>query len=566
MFYFIRKNKQAILLAVCIAIINLPNLYYAFSGLESTVNLLVKKLVFIILAGCISLFPMLFVRPKYYTRFLFCLLPFVIGSIASLYYVHSMLSVNMIITVLNTNLSEASELLKSSIQFVLIISVILFLYLYAFRNILTHFTLNSRVKILYVLFSLLVFFVLFAYNFRVASNFKNKFTERLGLAYVYQKSLVSKTFPVNIVFLCNNIYTELSLKKQYQKSIDRFSYDISENKHYCVPEIVILVIGESSRFNQWGINGYSINTSPLLQATKNLISFEKCFAPANLTEQSVPLLLTIATPDKKNLKYKVKSIVSSFADLNFSTYWISNQAYATSSILNLYKDEASYIRINSRKGSAECNFDSFVLQQLFQNNDSLKNGKHFIILHTLGSHFRYNQRYPQEFNVFKPSIENNIDLSNILLCKSKLINSYNNTILYSDYVLSEIIKQLKGLDRSSIMIYVSDHGENLGENNHILHGENIPSYYELHVPLFIWYSDKYKEGHEEIVEVLKNNKTKFFPTYNLPKLIWDLSSVNSPLCNVKSLASDDYYEPDYIYVLGSKKYKYSKEELCNYLQ
>lgn len=548
----------------CILIINTANIYYAMSGIESTVNSFLKKSVYTILSICITVFPLIFVKPKQLLYFLIIILPFSFATTASIYFLQSTLSANMIITVINTNFSESTELIKSSITFIIICITSLVLYLIFLSRIHSSFKIPTTIKWSFTVILISLYSLLFIRNYRIASSFEKTQKQRIKLAFEFHKLRLDKIFPTNLIGLSINTYEQIKLKNKYNENTDNFSYNIVKTKKHQIPDIVVLVIGESSRYDHWSINGYHRETSPHLKSFKNIISFDYCFAPANLTEQSVPLLLSTATPENRNQKYHVKSIVSSYAEMGYNTYWISSQSYSTSSLLNIYKDEAKVRYLNTKGLDSKKNYDSYVINKLLSNKEELKNNKHFIIIHTLGSHFRYNQRYPKSFNQFTPSIKEQINLFDLKSHKIELINSYDNTILYTDFILSEIITTLKNIDRSSFMIYVSDHGENLGEDSLILHGGNTPSYYEIHVPMVLWYSDKYLNQNKQKLDHLNKNKTKLFPTTNLPKLLWELSNLSSKNFQTHSLCQEDYLIPDHITILGQKKHKYTSKELYNH--
>jgi glucan phosphoethanolaminetransferase (alkaline phosphatase superfamily) len=119
-----------------------------------------------------------------------------------------------------------------------------------------------------------------------------------------------------------------------------------------------------------------------------------------------------------------------------------------------------------------------------------KNTKSLIVLHPTGSHWNYAARYPKNFAQFTPGCEELSGKVDHASCgHDGLINSYDNSILYADHVLGEIIAKLK--DRNAFLIYVSDHAESLGENGFYGHGSSeIPPEQKI-VPLIAWFSDKY---------------------------------------------------------------------------
>jgi len=125
-------------------------------------------------------------------------------------------------------------------------------------------------------------------------------------------------------------------------------------------------------------------------------------------------------------------------------------------------------------------------------NDNSK--KRLIVLHTIGSHYRYNLRYPANFEKFKPALDGSISTgSNSAKHKELYINAYDNSILYTDHILSKLIHTLSLTQEPALLMYLSDHGENLFDDNRelFLHGTATPSKYELEIPLLVWTSDNY---------------------------------------------------------------------------
>lgn len=132
----------------------------------------------------------------------------------------------------------------------------------------------------------------------------------------------------------------------------------------------------------------------------------------------------------------------------------------------------------------------------------------FVIIHLMGNHWDYKLRYPSQFNVFVPKNFNSVKVfSNRTL--NELVSEYDNSVLYNDYILYAIINELKVADASSSLLFISDHGENLGDDGKglFIHSAT-PTYYTAHVPLFIWLSDKLSKEQPAIVGALQVNKNK----------------------------------------------------------
>ena len=132
--------------------------------------------------------------------------------------------------------------------------------------------------------------------------------------------------------------------------------------------------------------------------------------------------------------------------------------------------------------------------------------KLFIVLHAYGSHFNYKERYPESMSVFKPDNLTDAKYEN----KEYLMNAYDNTIRYTDGFLASLITLLQKTNSFSAMLYTSDHGEDIFDDNRklFLHASPVPSYYQLHVPFLIWLSKTYREKNVEVHEAILQNREK----------------------------------------------------------
>ena len=177
-------------------------------------------------------------------------------------------------------------------------------------------------------------------------------------------------------------------------------------------------------------------------------------------------------------------------------------------------------------------------------------GRQFIVLHSLGCHFKYNCRYPKEFAQFQPDLNSETDVTAFLdkynlrkledisgkldnqplitEVKTLLVNSYDNAILYTDYFLDSTIERLEKTGKSCILIYVGDHGENLlDDDRHMfLHGTYSGSAYEYHVPMMVWYSNKYKRLHPQKIAALQENKSKRMSSMVIFNSLIDMASIH----------------------------------------
>lgn len=272
---------------------------------------------------------------------------------------------------------------------------------------------------------------------------------------------------------------------------------------------VILIIGESARYSNFAINGYERDTTPNLSKVNNLLSF-KAISASNATHLSIPSLLSMRDAKSLSLAFEETSVISVFNKLNFYTSLIGSQSvhrYLKSrpESTNFY-DDFNFTLFPSGGISMSMKLRPYDAELFPYINNAInpKNKKDkVIVIHTVGSHWNYDNRYPKVFQKFTPTCTSESAVPDQVSCsRSSLVNSYDNTILYTDYVVSEIIKKFK--DKYAIIIYTSDHGESLGEEGRFGHGTEALTREQIEVPFFVWVSDEYIKRHGEKFENIKS--------------------------------------------------------------
>ena len=306
--------------------------------------------------------------------------------------------------------------------------------------------------------------------------------------------------------------------------------------------VVVLVLGETSRYDHWQVNGYARETSPRLMQ-REVVSFDSCFSVANLTTVSVPFILSRATPTHQELYLQEKSVVDAFHEAGYETSWIADQSFNNHFLLRIAEscDHTHYFMPRNN----ELLLDTVLLAPVKERTHSKppyegwSEKPQMMVVHSLGCHFKYSQRYPDEFQHFVPdmkgmrigalipdfdSISEGIRLNNrrnspalVKNVQNVLVNSYDNAIRYTDYFLDSLIEILEESGRPAVMVYVGDHGENLmdDERHMLLHGTYAGSVWEYHVPLFVWMSEEYKAMYPDKPATLRGNKGKKMTTMYL---------------------------------------------------
>jgi len=279
--------------------------------------------------------------------------------------------------------------------------------------------------------------------------------------------------------------------------------------------IVVLVIGESARSQNFSLYGYEKNTNPLLSKTNNVYSY-KAIASATYTTEALKSMLE---HKKSNKLYE---ILPNYLFRNgIEVIWrTSNWGEPRVNIQN-YQTKIDLEKVC--KGE-RCKYDEILLTGLTEQILASEKHKILVILHTSTSHGpTYYKRYPQQFNNFTPTCKS-VELEKCT--QEELINAYDNTIVYTDYILATLIESLKQLDEySSTMLYVSDHGESLGENNLYMHGIpiSLAPKEQLEIPFIVWLSENSRE--------LKENKE--LSQHHVFHSVLDFLAIESPIYDEK---------------------------------
>jgi glucan phosphoethanolaminetransferase (alkaline phosphatase superfamily) len=311
----------------------------------------------------------------------------------------------------------------------------------------------------------------------------------------------------------------IDIAKQYKYTLDIKSQDLN----------VILIIGESAREDHFSLGGYKRNTNPWLSKEKNLIYYREVTACYPLTRVAVPCMLTRATRDNKDIAAKETSFIGIFRKLGFYTSWVGMQGALSvidAPYIDLAKESHKTLLPGTEVELSSSN-DSSLLKFVEQfSHDHIK-GENLLVLHTFGSHFHYEDRYPSEFREFKPVCFKKKFLSSMSHCSlEELNNSYDNSILYTDYFIKQVIDRFR--DKNTLVIYTSDHGESLGENGRFLHG-TYNAGEQVEVPIIFWASDKYIKNYPENFKKLKSLKTKAILHDHLFHTILGCSGIKSEI-------------------------------------
>ena len=321
----------------------------------------------------------------------------------------------------------------------------------------------------------------------------------LGLIFANYKNISfiargSKALKEQIVphYFVSNIKDYYDQIKNANREVVKLKYSAEQ----LFPEdnmIGVVVVGETARADRFSLNGYNKKTNPLLE-NEDIQNFTEAYACGTYTTLSVPCMFSLASYDNFNFheeKYR-ENILDLTKAAGIETIWIENNSSC--------KHVCDRIKLIDfvEKGSEDYVgygvHDEITLERLEKLINQKQSKKLLIVVHTMGSHGpAYYNRYPDAFKKFEPNCESNDPQSCDL---EALNNTYDNTILYTDYILKSMIDILKKQNNSeNFLIYASDHGESLGENGLYLHGTPIKfaPKEQVHVPILMWSSENLKQ-------------------------------------------------------------------------
>lgn len=434
--------------------------YNSFSG-----GLLCLSLVFLVILANYFFFYILFFLSRRIGK-AFTIITFLINSVA-VYFINTysvIIDESMIGNILNTNFEESS----SFFSFKLII------YLVFFGILPSIFIFKAKIeRVKFKKFAIQTGINLGLILLLVIANASN-------VLWIDKNSKVIGGLAMPWSYAVNTPLFYIHQAQKNKKEILLPNASITNNEK----SVVVLVIGESARKANFSLYGYGKNTNPLLSQIENVFSFNATSC-ATYTTAGVKCIL-----EHENSKDLYEILPNYLYRNDVDVIWRTTNWGEPPVHIEEYQKKDYLNTICEGEG---CNYDEVLIAGLKDQILASKKNKILIVLHTSTSHGpTYSKKYPPQFEIFKP-VCNSVELANCT--QEELINAYDNTIVYTDYILSSVIETLKELpDFQSSMIYVSDHGESLGEKNLYMHG--VPMSFapkeQYEIPFIVWVSQNSK--------------------------------------------------------------------------
>ena len=355
---------------------------------------------------------------------------------------------------------------------------------------------------------------------------------------------VKDLYPINVFY---NVYlaVDRTVKvSHYHQTSAPYTFHATPTHPDSIPELYVVVIGETARAANWQLLGYDRSTTPRLMNRDGLVGYDRAISQSNTTHKSVPMLMSALDAETfGDSIYSVKSFITAFKESGFHTAFLSNQS-RNHSFIDFFGEEADtclFIKEQEPSSSPDAGFDAALLPYI----DTMRQSGHhkiLVVLHTYGSHFSYIDRYPRSSAAFTP--DSPVDATPSL--RPNLINAYDNTIHYTSSLLADIMDRLETYPGLSALIYTSDHGEDIfDDSRHLfLHASPIPSYYQIHVPYLVWMSPGYRTLYPHKTEAAQANAHKFVASSrSFFHTIMDIAGISTPVFDAASSTVHADYAP-----------------------
>lgn len=322
--------------------------------------------------------------------------------------------------------------------------------------------------------------------------------------------------------------------KPYGEDARRNAQAVAQAK----PTLFILVVGETARADHFGLNGYNRDTTPLL-AKQQLLNFSKVTSCGTETAVSVPCMFSgLGRKDYSDNKAKSREgLLDIINRAGIQVLWRDNNSSCKGTCNRVAYEDMQHLQVPELCNSREC-FDEILLHQLDEKLTATADAKatsHLIVLHQKGSHGPdYFNRYPLDREIFQPACKTN----QLQACsQQEVINGFDNTIRYTDMFLNSTIEWLKTKQPSyyTALLYLSDHGESLGEKGMYLHGMPyaLAPEAQKQVPLFMWLPADFAQANKLNTDCLAQLTGQSYSQDNLFHTMLGLLNVDTSVYDEK---------------------------------
>jgi glucan phosphoethanolaminetransferase (alkaline phosphatase superfamily) len=254
------------------------------------------------------------------------------------------------------------------------------------------------------------------------------------------------------------------------------------------------------------------------------------------------------TPENFAVSRVTGNVLDLAREAGYTTAWLVNQDIGISTAVGVDPDHLEYPADFNASINGRHTLDEALLPAY--RREVGHSGARFIGIHMMGSHWEYYRRYPPNFRRFGSTGESDgLSMISVLLEQKKteaaVVDAYDNTVLYTDWFLKQIIEELRGLKVPATVTFFPDHGEDLqlldGEAGH---GQPAYTQHAFEIPAFVWINAAYRSAHPEIVAALKNNANKEIRSHNVFYTVAELMGIKWPSAMPERSFASNRFLPD----------------------
>jgi glucan phosphoethanolaminetransferase (alkaline phosphatase superfamily) len=316
-------------------------------------------------------------------------------------------------------------------------------------------------------------------------------------------------------------------------------------------EVHVLIVGESARRASWSAYGYGRPTTPYLDGLKKdgeAIFLHDAMSDANLTILAVPIILTGLTPqDAARGQRRGGNLLDLAKEAGYTTSWLVNQDVSVSTSMGIAADHLEYPPDLHEGLFGRRTLDETLLPA-YRREIARTGHARLIGMHVMGSHWEYYLRYPKRFQRFGSSQRLSM-LSSATTDRSMvadLVDAYDNSVLYTDWFLQQVIEQARGLQVPATVTFIPDHGEASPslDGGAVGHGAAHYVSAEFEIPAFIWVNAAYRKAHPEKVAALEANAAKEIRSHDVFYTVADLMGITWPGTAPERSFASEHFVPD----------------------
>lgn len=335
--------------------------------------------------------------------------------------------------------------------------------------------------VLYIVLSIILFFFIRKVQFKTSNKLSVMICAVgfIGVVVLLKNTGLIESNVYHNIARGTSGYIDLQNSIKFESVVNKGDISINADN-----EVLVFVLGESTARGHMQIHGYEKETSPLLTSIRDsLFIYNNVISTDVLTLKSVPKILSSLDVGSKNTS--LYNLVEVFNVAGYNTYWLSNQrpiSYHDNAISKIASRSTMFKFYNHIIDKHTLTLDEIMLPDYRQILELP--GKKVVFVRLIGTHFDYVKRYPASYNKFK----NNADKSK----KKRIINHYDNAVLYNDFIVKSLIDDLKKINKKSALIYVSDHGENVYDGTDFYgRNEEVLTKSMFEIPFLLWTSNDF---------------------------------------------------------------------------